>query len=375
MLWEESIIEYQKYKLRKKRRSRKENAKWRTLQQGPHIVVIGGGTGLSVLLRGLKEYSSNITAIVSVGDDGGSSGRIREEFGMVPVGDVRNCIVALSDREDLMEQLFDYRFERGDGLDGHSLGNLLLVAMAYLTGSFHDAVSDINEVLQIRGKVLPVTDEPITLKAILDDDTEIIGESCVSQADRPIVRLTIEPEDVQPLEEALEAIASAEAIILGPGSLFTSIIPNLLVDGIVEAILKSKAMKFYVCNVMTQAGETDNFTAEDHLFSLLEHGRKGIVDYIIVNNHEAIDREILQRYAEEGAMPVTYHKDKLEQLQVKVVEANLLNEQQVLRHNSERLAETIMDEIYERSGFWDTIQWRHHYKDVKKQNRRKKGKT
>ena len=360
MLWEESIIEYQKYKLRKKRRSRKENAKWRTLQQGPHIVVIGGGTGLSVLLRGLKEYSSNITAIVSVGDDGGSSGRIREEFGMVPVGDVRNCIVALSDREDLMEQLFDYRFERGDGLDGHSLGNLLLVAMAYLTGSFHDAVSDINEVLQIRGKVLPVTDEPITLKAILDDDTEIIGESCVSQADRPIVRLTIEPEDVQPLEEALEAIASAEAIILGPGSLFTSIIPNLLVDGIVEAILKSKAMKFYVCNVMTQAGETDNFTAEDHLFSLLEHGRKGIVDYIIVNNHEAIDREILQRYAEEGAMPVTYHKDKLEQLQVKVVEANLLNEQQVLRHNSERLAETIMDEIYERSGFWDTIQWRHH---------------
>ena len=375
MLWEESIIEYQKYKLRKKRRSRKENAKWRTLQQGPHIVVIGGGTGLSVLLRGLKEYSSNITAIVSVGDDGGSSGRIREEFGMVPVGDVRNCIVALSDREDLMEQLFDYRFERGDGLDGHSLGNLLLVAMAYLTGSFHDAVSDINEVLQIRGKVLPVTDEPITLKAILDDDTEIIGESCVSQADRPIVRLTIEPEDVQPLEEALEAIASAEAIILGPGSLFTSIIPNLLVDGIVEAILKSKAMKFYVCNVMTQAGETDNFTAEDHLFSLLEHGRKGIVDYIIVNNHEAIDREILQRYAEEGAIPVTYHKDKLEQLQVKVVEANLLNEQQVLRHNSERLAETIMDEIYERSGFWDTIQWRHHYKAVKKQNRRKKGKT
>lgn len=361
--------------MRRKHKSRKENAKWRTLQQGPHIVVIGGGTGLSVLLRGLKEYSSNITAIVSVGDDGGSSGRIREEFGMVPVGDVRNCIVALSDREDLMEQLFDYRFERGDGLDGHSLGNLLLVAMAYLTGSFHDAVSDINEVLQIRGKVLPVTDEPITLKAILDDDTEIVGESCVSQADRPIVRLTIEPEDVQPLEEALEAIASAEAIILGPGSLFTSIIPNLLVDGIVEAILKSKAMKFYVCNVMTQAGETDNFTAEDHLFSLLEHGRKGIVDYIIVNNHEAIDREILQRYAEEGAIPVIYHKDKLEQLQVKVVEANLLNEQHVLRHNSERLAETIMDEIYERSGFWDTINWRYHYKAVKKQNRRKKGRT
>ena len=223
-------------------------------------MVVGGGTGLSVLLRGLKEYSSNITAIVSVGDDGGSSGRIREEFGMVPVGDVRNCIVALSDREELMEQIFDYRFKQGEGLDGHSLGNLLLVAMTHLTGSFHDAVSDINEVLQIRGKVLPVTDVPITLKAILDDDSEIVGESCVSQADRPIMRLTIEPENVQTLSEALEAIREADAIILGPGSLFTSIIPNLLVDGIVEAILQSRAMKFYVCNVMTQAGETDNYS-------------------------------------------------------------------------------------------------------------------
>jgi len=325
---------------------------------------------LSVLLRGLKEYSSNITAIVTVGDDGGSSGRIREEFGMVPVGDVRNCIVALSDREELMEQIFDYRFKQGEGLDGHSLGNLLLVAMSHLTGSFHDAVTDINEVLQIRGRVLPVTDEPITLKAILDDDTEIIGESCVSQADRPIVRLTIEPEDVQPLDEALEAIAQAEAIVLGPGSLFTSIIPNLLVDGIVEAILNSHAMKFYVCNVMTQAGETDNFTAEDHLLSLLEHGRKGIVDYIIVNNHATMNQEILQRYAEEGAAPVIYKKDQLELLNVRVVEADLLNEQHVLRHDSAQLAETIMDTIYSQYGFWGSYGWRHNYKAVKKKNRR-----
>lgn len=323
-----------------------------------------------MLLRGLKEYSSNITAIVTVGDDGGSSGRIREEFGMVPVGDVRNCIVALSDREELMEQIFDYRFKQGEGLDGHSLGNLLLVAMSHLTGSFHDAVTDINEVLQIRGRVLPVTDEPITLKAILDDDTEIIGESCVSQADRPIVRLTIEPEDVQPLDEALEAIAQAEAIVLGPGSLFTSIIPNLLVDGIVEAILNSHAMKFYVCNVMTQAGETDNFTAEDHLLSLLEHGRKGIVDYIIVNNHATMNQEILQRYAEEGAAPVIYKKDQLELLNVRVVEADLLNEQHVLRHDSAQLAETIMDTIYSQYGFWGSYGWRHNYKAVKKKNRR-----
>lgn len=186
------------------------------------------------------------------------------------------------------------------------------------------------------------------------------------------MRLTIEPEDVQPLDEALEAIGQAEAIVLGPGSLFTSIIPNLLVDGIVDAILKSSAMKFYVCNVMTQAGETDHFTAEDHLLSLLEHGRKGIVDYIIVNNHAAMNRAVLQRYAEEGAVPVTYKKEQLELLKVKVVEANLLNEQHVLRHDSVQLAETIMDQIYIRHGFWGAAGWRHNYKAVKKKNRRVK---
>lgn len=329
-------------------------------------MVVGGGTGLSVLLRGLKEYSSNITAIVSVGDDGGSSGRIREEFGMVPVGDVRNCIVALSDREELMEQIFDYRFKQGEGLDGHSLGNLLLVAMTHLTGSFHDAVSDINEVLQIRGKVLPVTDVPITLKAILDDDSEIVGESCVSQADRPIMRLTIEPENVQPLSEALDAIREADAIILGPGSLFTSIIPNLLVDGIVEAILQSRAMKFYVCNVMTQAGETDNYSAEDHLRVLLEHGRKGIADYIVVNSRSTISEDVLARYADEGAAPVYYNKAELEALKVKVIEANLLNEQQVLRHDSARLAACIMDVIYTRCGFKFPLGWRKIYKIARK---------
>jgi len=342
---------------------------WKRLQQGPSVVVIGGGTGLSTLLRGLKEYTCNITAIVSVGDDGGSSGRIREEFRMVPVGDIRNCIVALSDREEVMEKLFDYRFQQGDGLEGHSLGNLLLVAMAHLTGNFQDAVANIDEVLQIRGRVMPVSNEPITLKAILDDDTEIVGESCVSQATRPIVRLTIEPEDAAPLEEALRAISEAEAIILGPGSLFTSIIPNLLVDGIVEAILDSKAMKFYVCNVMTQAGETDHFAAEDHLFSLIEHGRKGIIDYIVVNNHEFRDEELLKRYEAEGAEPVYYHKEKLEKLGVKVLEADLVNEQQVFRHHSQKLAEVIMDLIYQKKGFWKTLQWRRQYRLAKNNKR------
>ena len=346
--------------------------RWRLLGRGPHIVVIGGGTGLSVLLRGLKEYTSNITAVVSVADDGGSSGRIREEFGMVPVGDIRNCIVALSDREDLMEQVFNYRFERGEGLKGHSLGNLLLVGMSYLTGSFHDAVSNINEVLHIRGKVVPVTDEPVTLKAILDDDTEIVGESCVSCSERPIVRLMIEPEDVKPLDEALEAIAAADAVVLGPGSLFTSIIPNLLVDGITDAVISSSAMKFYVCNVMTQSGETDFFTAQDHLNALLEHSRKGITDYIVVNDQENVEKELLDRYKEEGAIPVRYDKEALEAMGVKVLEADLLNEKEVLRHNSARLAEVIMKQIYKKNGFWKRMHWYYSYYAVKR-NCRKRG--
>lgn len=329
-------------------------------------MVLGGGTGLSVLLRGLKEYSSNLTAVVSVGDDGGSSGRIREEFGLVPVGDIRNCIVALSDQEALMEEIFDFRFQNGEGLEGHNLGNLLLVGMSYLKGNFQDAVADINQVLRIRGKVLPVSDEPITLKAFLEDGTELVGESTVSTATAPIRRLIIEPEDVQPLSDVLLAIASADAIVLGPGSLYTSIIPNLLVDGVVEAIGRSTAMKFYVCNVMTQAGETSGFTAEDHLLTLLEHGRKGIVDYIIVNNHETLDQEILQRYAAEGAIPVKYDKKQLEQYDVSVVEANLLNEQQVLRHDPSRLAEVIMDQICKRGGFRERLNWRRNCRAVQK---------
>ena len=337
---------------------RRDYAQWKMLQQGPKIVVIGGGTGLSVLLKGLKEYSSNLTAVVSVGDDGGSSGRIREEFGMVPVGDIRNCIVALSDQEDLMEDIFDYRFSAGEGLDGHSLGNLLLVAMSYLKGSFQDAVSDINQVLRIRGQVLPVSDEPITLMAYLDDGTELVGETTVSSAEKPIRRLIIAPETAQPLPEVIRAIREADAIILGPGSLYTSIIPNLLVEGVVEAIQASEAMKFYICNVMTQAGETDNFSAEDHLFALIEHSQKDIIDYIVVNDHDIIDQEILARYAEEGAAPVGYHKDKLEKFGVQVIEANLLNEEQVLRHDSCRLAAVLVEEIIRKTPLRQQWHWR-----------------
>lgn len=320
--------------------------RWKTLQQGPKIVVIGGGTGLSVLLRGLKEYSSNLTAIVSVGDDGGSSGRLREQFSMVPVGDIRNCIVALADQEDVMEQLFNYRFDQGQDLDGHSLGNLLLVAMSSLKGSFQDAVADINQVLHIRGKVLPVAVEPMTLKATLLNGIEIVGESNISQAWLPIERLAVCPEHVAPLFEVLEAIDEADAVILGPGSLYTSIIPNLLVEGVAERVKESKAITFYVCNVMTQAGETDGYSAEDHLRSLYAHSQPELVDYIVVNDEKTVDQSVLDRYSEEGAMPVGYDLESLALLGVKVVTANLLDADEVLRHNGHRLAQALLGTIY-----------------------------
>ena len=215
----------------------------RLLRRGPKIVVLGGGTGLSVLLRGLKEFTSNITAIVSVADDGGSSGRLRNQLGMLPPGDVRNCMVALADKEALMEKILNYRFKQGDELAGHNLGNLFLAAMADMYGNFEEAVRQMSRVLAIRGKVIPSTLEHVVLKAELTDGSIIRGESNISKAERAIKEITIEPEKAEPLDEALEAISEADAIILGPGSLYTSVIPNLLVSGIPEAIKKSKAMK------------------------------------------------------------------------------------------------------------------------------------
>lgn len=318
----------------------------KTLQQGPKIVVIGGGTGLSVLLRGLKEYSSNITAIVSVADDGGSSGRLREQYNVVPVGDIRNCVVALADEEDVMEELFNYRFDEGDELVGHSLGNLLLVAMSHLKGSFQDAVADIDQVLHIRGRVLPVATEPMTLKATLADGTEIVGESNIADSWLPIERLGICPDHVEALPEALAAIDEADAIILGPGSLYSSIIPNLLVDGIVLHIKESNGMKFYICNVMTQPGETAGYTAEQHLKQLLAHSTKEIVDYIIVNDQASIDQVVLAKCAEENAEPVRYDRKAIEDMGIKVIAEPLLDCSAVLHHDTDKLARTIMAHLY-----------------------------
>ena len=338
---------------------------------GPKVAVIGGGHGLSNMLRGLKQYTENISAIVTVADDGGGSGMLRQDLGMPPPGDIRSCMEALANTEPVMRELLHYRFTEGS-LAGQSFGNLFLAALNGISPSFDAAVRRMSQVLAITGRVLPVTTADVQLEAEFENGATVVGESkifyCKKQEDCRIRQVRLIPSRPKALPEAVSAIADADMIVLGPGSLYTSIIPNLLVDGIVEAILQSKAMKFYVCNVMTQAGETDNFTAEDHLFSMLEHGRKGIVDYIIVNNHETLDRDILQRYAEEGAIPVKYHKDKLEQLETKVIEADLLNEQHVLRHDSARLAETIMDQMYSQNGFWNTLGWKRNYKLVKKKN-------
>ncbi|KJS19082.1 MAG: hypothetical protein VR72_20325 [Clostridiaceae bacterium BRH_c20a] len=323
----------------------------RLLRRGPKIVVLGGGTGLSVLLRGLKEFTSNITAIVSVADDGGSSGRLRNQLGMLPPGDVRNCMVALADKEALMEKILNYRFKQGDELAGHNLGNLFLAAMADMYGNFEEAVRQMSRVLAIRGKVIPSTLEHVVLKAELTDGSIIRGESNISKAERAIKEITIEPEKAEPLDEALEAISEADAIILGPGSLYTSVIPNLLVTGIPEAIKKSKAMKIYSCNVMTQPGETLSYTAGDHLEAIYRHAGWGLADYILVNDQPISDQDLLKKYIMDGAEQVEIDFTRLNKLGVKVLSKPLLDETKLLRHNSRALATIIIELIIRQKRF------------------------
>lgn len=312
----------------------------RYLKRGPKIVVIGGGTGLSTLLRGLKEYTSNITAVVTVADDGGSSGQLRGELGMPPPGDIRNCLVALADTEPLLETLFQYRFKQGDSLGGHSFGNLFLAAMSQILG-FTEAVKASGKVLAIRGKVLPVTEENLKLKAICIDGQEILGESNIGLTPEPISRLELVPGGSKALPEVLDAIAGADAIVVGPGSLYTSLLPNLLVMGVVDAITASNAVKMYVCNIMTQVQETRSYTASEHLEVISRHVEKKLFDYIIVNK-QPIGEELLQRYAEEGAEPVKIDWERLRKYGIKVLAADLLQPGQVAWHNPQALAKIIL---------------------------------
>ena len=314
----------------------------RILEKGPRIVVIGGGTGLSMLLHGLKEYTDNITAIVTVADDGGSSGRLRQDFGVLPPGDIRNCLVALADAEPLMGKLFQFRFGEGTELSGHSFGNLFITAMSKVTGDFDAAIKESSKVLAIRGRVLPSTLEKVILAAEHMDGTETIGESKIPQAASPIRRIHLRPADCKPTDEAVEAIRKADAIVLGPGSLYTSIMPNLLIGKNYMEIASSKAIKIYVCNVMTQKGETDGYKASDHLNAIIEHTTPRIIEYCIVNTAK-IPAELLEKYRLEGSRPVIADTENLKKMKTKAVEAHIIDTKDYVRHDSSKLAKIIID--------------------------------
>src|SRR5919202_4491931 len=269
---------------------------FRARQRGPKVVAIGGGTGLSMLLRGLKDYTSNITAIVTVADDGGSSGRLRRELGMLPPGDFRNCLVALADVEPLMGKLFQYRFEGGgSALDGHSFGNLFIVAMMGVTGSFERALRESTRVLAVRGQVLPSTLENVNLCAELEDEARVVvGESKITETGSKIRRLSLQPEHPPAYPEAIKAILDADLVVLGPGSLYTSLLPNLLVDGIYRALLASSALRVYVCNVATQRGETDGYGVAEHVAALRRHLPEDPFHYVLANSRT--DVTIPERY-------------------------------------------------------------------------------
>ena len=312
------------------------------------VVVIGGGTGLSTMLRGLKKYTSHITAIVTVGDDGGGSGKIREDLGMLPPGDIRNCILALADTEPLMEDLLQYRFTEGS-LKGQCFGNLFLAAMAGISENFEDAVQKMSSVLAVKGKVLPVTLDDMKLVAELENGEIIEGESKIPSEvivrNTRIKKIAIKPIDAKPLEEAIKAINNADVIIMGPGSLYTSIIPNLLVKGIPEAICKSPAKKVYISNVMTQPGETDGFKVSNHLKVLMDYGVAENIDYVIANNG-IIPPDIKEKYAKENAELVVLDYENISNLNVNVIEADLIKiTKRYVKHNAEKLAELIMKNI------------------------------
>ncbi|MBD2847495.1 YvcK family protein [Paenibacillus sp. IB182496] len=311
------------------------------------ITVIGGGTGLSVMLRGLKQKPLDITAIVTVADDGGSSGVLRNELHIPPPGDIRNVLTALADVEPTMAELLRHRFNGGTGLAGHSLGNLMLAAMTDITGDFVTAIRELSRVLAVRGQVLPAADQAIVLKAEMMDGSLVTGESMIPQAGSAIKRVMIEPPDVEPLEEAVQALRQADAILIGPGSLYTSIIPNLLVPKLAQTIMESEAVKIFVCNVMTQPGETDGYSVSDHLEAVHQHVGHHLFDYVIVNDGE-IPPQVQSAYAEQGAQAVHLDLDEVRRRGYQVIADRLVLFQTFLRHDAARLS----DHIYQLVERW-----------------------
>lgn len=320
----------------------------RRLSRGPKVVAIGGGTGLSVLLRGLKKYTSNITAIVTVMDDGGSSGRLRREMDMLPPGDIRNCLIALADDESRMGEIFQHRFEEGGELQGHSLGNLIIAGLEGIKGEFDLAIEETSKLLNIRGRVIPSTLKNTNLVARLENGEKLTGESTLSDHPKRIRSIQLE-EAADPYPPAIEEIEDADIIVLGPGSLFTSLIPNLLVNGIVEAIESSKARKFYVTNIMTEPGETDGMSSSDHLEILSGYMDPNIIDHAVVNVGKA-DEELLGRYASEGAELVEPdlvddNKYGIEPLLDDLVSTVELEGKRTVKHDHDRLAELILASV------------------------------
>lgn len=318
----------------------------RRRERGPRIVTIGGGTGLASLLRGLKSYSTNLTAIVTVADDGGSSGELRNRMGVLPPGDLRNCLAALSNNEALMSQIFQYRFADSTGLNGHNLGNLLITALADITGSFEEAIAESGRVLAVQGQVLPSTLRDVRLSAEISKDAtkpsiKVKGESQIPQTTGKIERVWLEPSNVLAFPPAIQAILSADLVIVGPGSLYTSIMPNLLVPDIAEAIRASKAMKFYICNVATQPGETDGYSCADHLRAIEKHVNGRIFDLVICNNQF------------DGHLPANSDWVKPDpdiEKQYAIYCTSLVDKSNTWRHASDKLAQVVLDLYQERTG-------------------------
>lgn len=322
------------------------------------VVALGGGTGLSALLRGLKEHLarrnadiftkerpiSDIAAIVTVTDDGGSSGRLRRENRMLPPGDIRNCMVALSKDEALLSRLFQYRFRAGRGLRGHNFGNLFLAALTHVTGDFAEAVRVSSKVLAIRGRIFPSTVSNVNLIATLATGKRVRGETKISRSRSPIQKLELDARRVKPLPKAIEAIRDADLILMGPGSLFTSVIPNLLIPEIARAIARSKAPRVYIANLMTQPGETTNFSLSQHLSAIDAHVGKHVIDYVVANR-KAVSAEVASRYHAEGAEQVEVDRDEISRMKVKLILDNLLEEHEVIRHNSPKLAHLLVDKF------------------------------
>jgi uncharacterized cofD-like protein len=320
------------------------------------VVAIGGGTGLSAVLRGLKKYVapplwggdrypiSDLAAIVTVTDDGGSSGRLRREYSVLPPGDIRNCLVALADDEARLSRLFQYRFPAGRGLSGHSFGNLFLTALNNVTGDFAEAVRVSGQVLAIRGRIYPATVQNVSLEAVMYDGRTVKGETRIAKSRGRIRRLMLSPRRVKPLPDVIHAIENAGVILLGPGSLYTSVIPNLLVAGVAEAIERSKAVRVYIPNLMTQPGETDRMSVADHIRAIRRHTKRRTIDWAVINNRE-VSPAVAKRYRAQDAEPVAADFDELDKLRLRYVTGNLLEEHAVVRHDSARLAKMLIEEF------------------------------